>query len=127
MPLPPYSPLTEDIMKAQQLEPLTDGSNAPWVMYLILYKYTTCFIAGALSYRNGDIGKAETNAAVKPMKDCRLFAEAKPDFFGEFKIDRIPKNSGVYELTCSLEGHAPLTREVTVSQDSPCLDVMIFV
>ena len=116
----------DELISAQQLEPLDSGAGKPRVMYRNLYKYTTCFVAGALAYRDGDIEKAAANAAVKLMKDGKLFADVKPDFFGEFKIDRIPKNSGVYELSCSLDGYVPIKREVTISQESPCLDVMMF-
>ena len=115
-----------EMIKEQHLEPLSDGANSPRVMYRNLYKYTTCFIAGALAFRDGDMEKAATGAAVKLMKDGALFAETKPDFFGEFKIDRIPKNSGAFDLICSLEGYDPLAREVVVAEDSPCLDVMMF-
>jgi len=116
----------EGMVKDQQLEPLTDGGSAPRVMYRNLYRFNTCFVAGALALKDGDTEKAAAGAVVKLVKDGNVFAEAKTDFFGEFKIDRIPKNSGTYELTCSLDGYAPLSREVTVAEESPCLDVMIF-
>ena len=116
----------DKMAKEQQLEPLTDGSNAPRVLYRNLYRRNTCFIAGALAYRDGGIERAATGASVKLLKDGGVFAEQKADFLGEFKIDRIPKNSGTYELTCSLDGHGDLKREVTVAELSPCLDVMLF-
>ena len=100
--------------------------NAPRVMYRNLYKYNTCFIAGALAYRDGDIERAAAEAKVELLKDGAAIAEEMTDFFGEFKIDHIPKNSGTYELVFSLEGFDPLRREVTVGDASPCLDVMMF-
>ena len=109
-----------------QLEPLTDGDNAPRVMYRNLYKRDTCFIAGALAYGDGGIERAATDASVKLMKNGSVIAEADADFFGEFKIDRIPKNSGAYELVCSLDGYKPVSYELTVGEGSPCLDVIVF-
>ena len=116
----------ENIIKEQQLEPLTDGSNAPRVMYRNLYKRNTCFIAGALAYRDGDIEKAATGARVRLIKDENTIAEIETDFFGEFKIDRLPENSGTYELICSQDGHEPIKRDIVIKETSPCLDVMMF-
>jgi len=116
----------EKMTKDQQLEPLTDGTNAPRLMYRNLYRYNTCFLAGALAYRDGDTERAAAGVVVKLLKDGKVFAEVKSDFFGEFKIDRIPKNSGLYELVCSLDGSKEIRSEVTIGEDSPCLDVMMF-
>ena len=117
----------DEMIKEQRLEALTDGSNKPRVMYRNLYKYNTCFIAGALAYRDGDIIRAAAGAAVQLCKDGNKVAEIETDFFGEFKFDRIPKNSGTYELVFTLDGYKPLKSEATVSEASPCLDVMMFV
>ena len=122
------------------LEPLTDGSNAPRVLYRNLYKYNTCFIAGALAYKAGDGGaagkggdfpgdgmeKAAPDVSVRLIKDDNTISEVTTDFFGEFKIDRLPKNSGTYTLICSMEGYEPFIREVIVGAESLCLDVMVF-
>jgi len=116
----------DDMVKEQQLDPLTDVSNAPRVMYRNLYRRDTCFIAGALAYRDGDIERAAADAVVKLSQNGKLFAEVKTDFFGEFKIDRVPKNGGTFELTCLLDGYKPIKQEVAVDENSPCLDVMLF-
>ena len=116
----------EDFIKGHDLEPLTDGSNKPRVLYRNLYKRNACFIAGALAYYDGDIEKAATGASVRLIKDESTITEMKADFLGEFKIDDLPKNSGVYELICSLDGYEPLRCGVLVSEASPCLDVMVF-
>ena len=113
-------------IKKQKLEPLTGGSSAPRVMYRNLYRRDTCFIAGALAFRDGDTERAAANAVVRASVNGKAFAEIKTDFFGEFKIDRIPKNSGAVELLCVLDGYRPISRAVTVGEASPCLDVMLF-
>ena len=117
----------EKMVKKQKLQPRTDGSNAPRIMYRNFYRRDTCFIAGALAYRDGDTERVAEGAAVKLLANGKVIAEAKTDFFGEFKIDKIPKNSGKYELNCSLDGYKPLSCEVAIGEDSPCLDVMLFV
>ena len=111
---------------AQALQPLTGGNNLPRVLYRNLYKRDTCFIAGSLAFRDGDIERAATDALVKLSKDGSVINEEKVDFFGEFKIDRLPKNSGAYELVCSLDGYNPIKTEVTVGETCPCLEVMLF-
>ena len=128
----------ETLVKEQQLEPLTDGSNAPRVLYRNLYRRDTCFIAGALAYRGigeggqgGEGGqdcpeKAATEASVRLVKDECTIAEMQADFLGEFKIDCLPKNSGVYELICTLDGYEPIKRDIIIGESSPCLEVMIF-
>jgi len=116
----------EKMIAEQSLEPNIPGGSAPRVVYRNLHRLNTCFIAGALAYRDGDIEKAAGGASVQLSKKGTAVAEAMTDFFGEFKLDRIPKNSGPYELTCSLDGHKPITCEVSVGADSPCLDVCVF-
>jgi len=115
-----------ELIKAQQLMPLTDGANFPRVLYSNLHRFNTCFIAGALAYRDGDVEKTADKAVVRLFKDGQILAETSADFFGEFKIDRIPKNSGTYELVCKFDGYKEIRCEITVSEDSPCLDVMYF-
>jgi ferredoxin len=116
----------EKMAKEMQLEPLTDGTNEPRVMYRNLYKRDTCFAAGALAIIDGGAEKAATEASVQLMKNGEVVAKEKADFFGEFKIDRIPKNSGKYQLNCSTDGYKPIAREINIGEDCPCLDVMAF-
>ena len=117
----------EKMAEEQGLEPLTDDGGAPRVLYKGLYKRDTCFIAGALAYMDGDgAERAAAGAAVKLLKDGETLSETKTDFFGEFKIDRVPKDSGACEIVCSLDGYKAIHAEVTVGAGSPCLDVLYF-
>ena len=116
----------QGIIKSQQLEPLAGCGSSPRVMYRNLYRRNTCFISGGLAYRDGGIEKTAAGAVVKLLKDGELIAEVESDFFGEFKFDRIQKNSGAYEITCSLESFTSLSSEVSVGESSVCLDVMMF-
>ena len=116
----------EKLAKEQQLQPLTDSDSAPRVLYRNLYRRDTCFIAGALAYRDGGIERAAADAKVALVQNGEVIAAARTDFFGEFKIDRVSKNSGVYELRCTLDGYRPITHELTVEEESPCLDVLLF-
>ncbi len=115
----------EKLVEEQKLKPLYEG-NAPRVLYRNLYKYKTCFIAGALAYRQDGVQKAAVNATVQLWLDGEWLTEIKTDFFGEFKIDRIPPSSGTFELQCTMPGYKPIVREVTVDTESIGLDVMEF-
>ena len=115
----------EKLVEDQKLKPLYDGAN-PRVLYRNLHKYNTCFIAGALSYHEDGVDKAAVDAAVGLKLNGELLKEVKTDFFGEFKIDRIPTNSGTFELCCSMEGYKPVVMEATVETDSVCLAAMVF-
>ena len=115
----------ESAANEQGLEALTDAGSAPRVMYRNLYKRNTCFIAGALAYQDGGTEKVAPGAKVRLLMSGQVVAEATTDFFGEFKIDRVPKNSGAYKLEYTLAGFRPCGCEVTVGEESPCLEVMM--
>ena len=108
------------------LAQFSDGESDPRVMYRNLYKRDTIFITGALAYIDSNIERAATDARITLKKDGETVAEADADFFGEFKIDRIPKNSGVYELVCSLDRLAAIKRELVAGDDCVCLDLIKF-
>jgi len=114
------------IKKKQKLMPITEGSNESRVLYRNLYKLNTCFVAGALTFKDGKIQRAAANADVELTQGGKTVAKGKTDFFGEFKLDQVPKNGGTYELKCTLSGYKPISKSVTVKEDSPCLDVMQF-
>lgn len=115
----------ETMIEQLQLKPLTDGSNKPRVFYRNLYKSTTCFIGGALAYIDGDLKKAAVDATVQLTMNGELLKEVKTDFLGEFKIDRIPKNTGTFKLIYTMVGYKPIEKEVTVETESQFLDVML--
>ena len=115
----------EKLAEDQQLKPLQAGSN-PRVLYRNLYKYSTCFIAGALAYCEDGIKRAAADADVELYINGEFLKEIKTDVFGDFKIDRIPKNTGTFELRCNLRGYKPIVCEVKVEAESVCLDVMVF-
>jgi len=116
----------EEIIRGHKLRPLPEVQGRPRVLYKNLYKYDTCFIAGTLAYNDGSVERAASDALVELRLNGELLTEVKTDFFGEFKIDRLPKNSGTFELTCLKDGYKAITTNVTVAEDSPCLDIMYF-
>lgn len=116
-----------DRLKEDQiLKPLYEGNYEPRVLYRNLHRYTTCFISGALAYRQNGIDKAAADASVLLKLNGEILKELRTDFFGEFKIDRIPKNSGTFEIEGIMTGYHSVRSEVTVGEDSPCLETKYF-
>lgn len=116
----------DKITEQQILKPITDGSNKPRVLYKNLYKYNKCFIAGSLAYMNGNVETAATQANVKLMMNGELLKEMKVDFFGEFKIDKIPKNSGTLTIVCTLDGYKPIKKDIKVETESNYMGCLMF-
>ena len=108
----------EKMVESQKLKPISDGSNKPRVMYKNLYKYNKCFIKGAIAYKNGERMDAATEAKVRLLMNGVELKETYADFLGEYKFDRIPKDSGTFTLEYTLDGFEPVTQEVTIEKDS---------
>ena len=70
----------------------------PRVYYKNLWRYATCFIGGTVSSERGGIVDCVEGTSVRLMKDKTVVGEAATDNFGDFKFDRLPENSGDYEL-----------------------------
>ena len=113
-----------EMIAGQELTPLANGSHNPRVMYKNLHRYSCCFISGALACEADGEERAASGAAVELYRNGELICSAETDFFGEFKIDRIPSGGGVYELLYYYKGYEPVRTEVTVNGDSVCLDVV---
>lgn len=117
----------EQIIEDQCLKPLTDGSNKPRVLYKNLERYTNNFIAGALTYMDGKIEMAAAGAGVRLTLNGTDLLETETDFFGEFKLDHLPDDSGTFQIFFTLDGYKPLETEVTIEKESVCLEPLQFV
>lgn len=116
----------EKIVEKQKLKPLTDSSNQPRVLYRNLYKYNKCFIAGGLSYIKDGIETAATEAKIKLSMNGVLLKETYADFLGEYKIDRLPKNSGTYTLEYIMPGYKTIVKQVEIKEESPNMGCLTF-
>lgn len=101
-----------------KLKPLEEGDNKPNLMYRHLYRLNSCFIKGAVIRKTGDIERAQKGVLVELYLNDMLIDSVETDFFGEFKFDRIPKNSGTFTVTVKKDGFNPVSREVTVNEES---------
>ena len=109
---------------SREFAALIPEESRPRVLYKNLHKYTDCFIAGALAYEADGVEHAASGALVKLNRGGEILFSVETDFFGEFRIDRIPPNSGSYELSFYLDGFDPAELRVSVAGGSVCLDVI---
>ncbi|SHI72377.1 4Fe-4S dicluster domain-containing protein [Parasporobacterium paucivorans] len=116
----------EKLADKQNLKPITNGSNQPRVLYKNLYKFNKVFVAGALAFLDGDIEKAAVDARISLSLNGKKLLEQKADFFGEFKFDKLPKNSGTFTVECLMEGYNPIRQEVTVGNECVKMELMTF-
>ena len=109
-----FAEMTENL----KLKPLEEGENRPRVLYRNLYRLNSCFIKGAVVRTENNIVRAQEGVEVKLFLNGELIDYTKTDFFGEFKFDRIPKNSGTFTVTAIKEGFSSVSKEVTVGEES---------
>jgi hypothetical protein len=93
------------IAREQKLEVLKPelGTN-PRVYYKNLWRYATCFIGGTVSAEQDGIVDCVEGASVRLMQGKALVAETATDNYGDFKFDRLPEDSGDYDLEVAANG-----------------------
>ncbi|MDR2088666.1 MAG: oxidoreductase [Clostridiales Family XIII bacterium] len=115
-----------EIAENQGLRALDDGPGKPRVLYKNLHRYTSLFIAGALTFMDGGIEKAAAGAKVRLSAGGVPLAEADADIFGEFKFDGIPRDTGAFRIDCALDGFKDLRAELSVGGESVCMEPLRF-
>ncbi len=84
----------------------------PRVYYKNLYRYTHCFIAGSIAITIDGKEECADNAEIALIKGDEKYI-VQTDTFGDFKVDRLEKNSGKYIL------------EVRYKEKSTTMDVVL--
>jgi len=108
------------ISAKQNLKPLDCvGGSKPRVVYRNLFKVNTVFVYGAVVRRANGIERAVEGADAVLALNSEIITSDVTDFFGEFKIDRIPKNSGDFELWIRIGGKTVHRQKVTVGNTCP--------
>jgi Fe-S-cluster-containing dehydrogenase component len=74
----------------------------PRVYYRNLWRYATCFIGGTVSAEAGAIVDCVEGASVQLKRNGRVIDETTTDNYGDFRFDRLDKDSGAYvvEISC---------------------------
>jgi Fe-S-cluster-containing dehydrogenase component len=115
-----------EIAENQGLAPLDDGPGRPRVLYKNLYRCASNFIAGALIFPDGENERAAAGVRLRLSANDVPLTEAETDFFGEFKFDGIPDDTGPFCIDCAPEGFKALRIELSVGKESVCLEPLRF-
>ncbi len=100
------------IVQEEGLEVLKpELGTKPRVYYKNLWRYTTCFIGGSISFESNGVIDCVEGASVRLLKGGACVAEQASDNYGDFKFDRLPENSGSYTVEITGAGR---TRVVPV-------------
>ena len=114
------------MVKSEELSVLNpEAGTKPRVWYKNLYRYTHAFVGGTVAQQVDGITDCVAGAKVKLTKDGRVFAEAVSDAYGDFKIDRVPVDSGDYTLEVAAASGVRKTIPVTVAESVYVGTVMV--
>ena len=113
------------MVRAEGLEVLKpELGTKPRVYYKNLWRYSTSFIGGTVSERNGSIVDCVEGAVVRLMKDGREIAKVATDNYGDFKLDKLPDNSGAYTVEITYAGRRA-TRDATLGESTNLGEIRI--
>jgi len=94
----------ERIAQEEELEALKpELGSKPRVHYKNMHLVTRCFVAGSVVVQVDGVEDCAADAEVVLKQDGQTLARARTDMFGDFRFDRMEKNSGQYQLELSSE------------------------
>lgn len=91
------------------------------VVYKNLWKADSVFITGAVCRVTDGIERAVEGAEAALYLNGKLILTAKTDFFGEFKLDRLPKGSGSFTVAITAPDFAGRRLKAEVGDE--CVDL----
>jgi Fe-S-cluster-containing dehydrogenase component len=96
----------------------------PRVYYKNLHLMTHCFVGGAVVANVDGVEECTEGAEVILKQNGSEVGRATTDTFGEFKIDKLEKNSGQYELDASSGSAGSVSMKFELGDESLYLGVM---
>lgn len=104
---------TNHVTETEGLDILKPELNTqPRVHYKNLFRYTKCFVAGSVALEKNGLTECAEGAKVLLIKDKNMIDEAVTDNYGDFKLDRLDEESGIYELEIQYEDYERKRLEV---------------
>lgn len=73
----------------------------PRVYYKNLHRYQSAFLGGTLATASGSAGECLEGVRVVLRKGDKQIAEMKTDWWGDFKFDKLERDSGPYRIELS--------------------------
>ena len=114
------------IKEEEHLEVLhAEYESKPCVYYKNLHLMTKCFVSGSVVVNVVGIEECAEGAEVVLKRNGNEVARATTDTFGEFKIDKLEKKSGPYELEVSSESGGSVSTKFDLRDESLYLGTMI--
>ena len=105
------------LVQSEALEVLHPEYGAkPRVHYKNLYRYAQCFIGGSVAVQKNGIIDCLEGAKVTLTKAGARHLELATDNYGDFKFDKLDKDSGSYTLEISHPGHRSEVIEVRLGE-----------
>jgi Fe-S-cluster-containing dehydrogenase component len=115
------------LKEEQGLEVLQpETGSKPRVYYRNLHLMNTCFVSGTVVVNIDGVEDCAEGAEVVLKQNDREIARATTDLFGEFKIDRLEKQSGPYQLEVSSDSSHSDSMEFSLGDESLYLGIMPF-
>jgi Fe-S-cluster-containing dehydrogenase component len=112
------------LAEAEGLEVLQpELGTKPRIYYKNLHLMTQCFVGGSVVAQVNGVEECVEGADVVVKKDGNEVGRATTDTFGEFKVDRLVKNSGQYQIEVAGSGGS-MSQAFEVGDKSPYLGVM---
>jgi NAD-dependent dihydropyrimidine dehydrogenase PreA subunit len=96
----------------------------PRVYYKNLYLMTRCFVGGSVVANVDGVEECAEGAEVILKQNGREVARATTDTFGEFKIDKLEKKSGPYELEVNSDSSGSLSMDFDLGDESLYLGII---
>ena len=96
----------------------------PRVYYKNLHLMTHCFVGGAVVANVDGVEECTEGAEVILKQNGSEVGRATTDTFGEFKIDKLEKNSGQYELEASSGSAGSVSMKFELGDESLYLGAM---
>jgi Fe-S-cluster-containing dehydrogenase component len=98
--------------------------SKPRVYYKNLHLMTRCFVSGSVVVTVEGVEDCVEDAEVVLSQNGSEIARATTDMFGEFKIDKLEKQSGHYELEVSTDSSGSISAEFDLGDESLYLGIM---
>lgn len=103
------------IAEKEGLEVLgSQWKTKPRIYYKNLHRYQAAFLGGTLTTASGSAGECLDGARVVLRKGNQQIAEMKTDWWGDFKFDKLERDTGPY----SIEISHPKFRDMRIDVES---------
>ena len=113
------------IVREEELEVLQpELGSKPRVYYKNMHLVTHCFVAGSVVADVNGVEECAAGAEVVLRRGGDEVARTKTDMFGDFRIDKLQKNSGEYQLEVSSESDGGAAAAFELEGESLYLGVM---